>query len=212
MRRPLTQCLVIAVAILAANISANLHAQAPSTLTKPPQSRQDKPETNKNTESFELVWKTIKDTHWEPDKVGASWDNARRDLYPRIENAKSTEEARQVIGDLIKRLGQSHFGIIPSDSYSAIEGDVPSGKSDVGLTVRLVANQLMVTAVRDGSSASAAGVKPGWAITKIRNKDAQTLISKIKKVDNGPQRADTTIGLVMSVSYTHLTLPTIYSV
>lgn len=183
--------------------SLQLEAQNSGTLSKP-NHQQQKTERKKkasdnaiNVKSFNVVWQTIKDSHWQPEKVGADWDKAREELYPRIVAAKSIQESRDIMSELIGRLNQSHFGLIPADSYSVIEDEDVGGNSDVGLTVRLVENQLVVTAVRPESSAASAGVQPGWSILKIRDKEAGNLISKIAKVDKGPQRSDTTIGMAM---------------
>ena len=174
-----------------------------NTLSKPDHQKPGKsttPAYNKkiNIESFDVIWRTIKDSHWDPEKVGQSWDEHREKLYPKIQEAKSIDEAREIMGELISGLKQSHFGVIPADAYSIIEGeDVKGGDSNIGLTIRLIDNQLIVTAVRDDSSAAQSGVKPGWTIKSIRDRDAGLIIEKLKEVDAGPQRLETTVGLAM---------------
>lgn len=75
----------------------------------------------KHIESFEYVWKSVKEKHWDPDLNGVDWDQARTDLLPKIQEASSDGQARAVINELLSRLGQSHFGIIPSSSYEKLE-------------------------------------------------------------------------------------------
>lgn len=153
--------------------------------------------TEKNVQSFELIWKTIKNSHWDESLVGESWTQAREQLLPQIQEADSIKKGRSVMNELIASLGQSHFGVIPADSYEVIEG-VKGGGYDIGLTIRLVDNQLLVTHVRERSSAEAAGVKPGWLLTKVRDKVADELIERFRQAEQGPQRADTIAGLAMA--------------
>ena len=70
----------------------------------------------KELESFDYVWESIDQSHWDPAKVGASWDAARDELRPKVIAAKTEAEARDILRDLISRLGQSHFAISGSSS------------------------------------------------------------------------------------------------
>ena len=157
-----------------------------------------KPELNEpknlNVESFNFIWKTIKDTHWDADLVGESWDKHKEELLPKVEAAEDIHEARAVMSELIGRLEQSHFGVIPSDSYDVMDGEA-GGSSDIGIKGRLIDGELVVTQVRKGSTAESAGVKPGWAIEQIGKRSSEELIERFKKAEEGPQRAETIAGL-----------------
>ena len=66
-----------------------------------------------NIESFDYVWTTIRDQHFDPDLNGADWEGARSELRPKVVEAQYKSEARAAMEALIAKLGQSHFGIIP---------------------------------------------------------------------------------------------------
>src|SRR5258708_2652580 len=70
-----------------------------------------------NLDSFEYVWATIRDKHWDPKIGGVDWQAAHDELRPRVEAAQSAEEARQIVSSMLDRLHQTHFGVIPSDAY-----------------------------------------------------------------------------------------------
>lgn len=149
-----------------------------------------------NLKSFEKIWKTIRDRHWDEELVGESWDKHREELLPKIEAAASTNEARDVMNELISRLEQSHFGLIPASSYDAIGGEGSGGGNcDIGITARLIEGDLVVTQLRANGPAAKAGVKPGWTITKIRGKSSGDLIERFKNAAHGPQRFETIVGL-----------------
>ena len=153
-------------------------------------------DTQKNVKSFELIWKTIRDTHWDDELVGESWANHRKELLPKINAAKTNREARQVMTELIGRLGQSHFGILPKQSYDAISGK-KGGNGNVGITARIVNGEVVVTAVRPESAAAKAGVKPGWTVGKIRTRDLAKMIERLSAEVRGPERVETMAGLAL---------------
>lgn len=72
--------------------------------------------------SFDMVWQTVKDQHWDPALTGATWDAARDELRPKVESAATADEARAATTELLHRLGQSHFAIIPASTYRDVRG------------------------------------------------------------------------------------------
>ncbi|MEM9411747.1 MAG: hypothetical protein AAGA30_11580, partial [Planctomycetota bacterium] len=181
---------VIAILLIISIQADAYQVQQPPALGKPELNTN----SNVNVESFNFIWKTIKDTHWDPQLVGDSWDKHKDELLPKVEKAESMEQARAVMSELIGRLGQSHFGVIPSESYEVIDGEA-GGTSDIGLTGRMIDGELVVTKIRAGSTSEKAGVKPGWKIEKIKDRTAAELIERFKKAEEGPQRAETIAGL-----------------
>lgn len=129
--------------------------------------------------SFDQVWQTIKDRHWDPERKGASWDAARAELRPKIEAAASPDEARAILNQLLARLGQSHFGIIPASSYAALESGGTPGDASPGFDVRMVEGQPVVTRVLPDSPAAAAGVRPGWALLRLDGQDLAPLLARL---------------------------------
>ena len=130
--------------------------------------------------SFDQVWQTIKDRHWDPERKGASWDAARTELRPRIEQAASADEARAILGQLLARLGQSHFGIIPAEAYSALASGRDPGDASPGFDVRMVEGAPTVTRVLPNSPAARAGIRPGWLIRRIGSADPAPVLERFK--------------------------------
>jgi carboxyl-terminal processing protease len=162
-----------------------------------------------HVESFEYVWSSVKDKHWDPDLNGIDWDQAKIDLLPAVQSATSDDEARAVINELLSRLEQSHFGIIPSTSYERLEEESTAHEVDraensagdsepgwAGLNVRLVDQQFLVTKVVPGSPADRAGIKAGWILDSIRDRQMSTLIEVTSEID-GVMRPETQAGLIV---------------
>ncbi len=132
--------------------------------------------------TFDAAWEIIRDTHFDPTFNGVDWDQVRNDLRPKAAEAGDPEELRPVIQEMVGRLGQSHFSVIPKsavdEEISAGEG---GGEGDLGLDLRVMGERLVVTAVDDGGPAAAAGVRPGWLLESLNGKPVSDLLTRIRE-------------------------------
>ncbi len=117
-------------------------------------------------QSFDQVWQTIANKHWDPKQLehlpgGGSWAGVRDAYRKRVAASKSPDEARAILRELIAKIGKSHYAISGSDGSTA-SSIRHGGATSPGFSVELVEGKVLVTAVRAGGPAEAAGVKPGW--------------------------------------------------
>jgi carboxyl-terminal processing protease len=70
-------------------------------------------------ETFDMVWTTVRDQHFDKTLNGVDWDAVRVEFEPKARAAASQRELRAVLGEMLALLGQSHFGIIPSEEVDA---------------------------------------------------------------------------------------------
>jgi len=134
-----------------------------------------------NIDSFEQVWKTVRDKHWQVRPAGLDWQAVHDELRPAIEKADSTEAARAVMNDMLGRLHQTHFGIVPSELYADVGDEHRARDRTTGLDVRVVESQVLVTSVDAGSPAASAGVQRGWQIVQIAGMDLAPVVAKLKE-------------------------------
>jgi carboxyl-terminal processing protease len=138
------------------------------------------PEQRKlNIDSFEHVWKTVRDKHWETKPGGLDWQAVHDEFRPKIEKADSMDAARGVMSEMLGRLHETHFGIVPAEVYSAGSSSPTKGDVTTGIDVRVVGDQVLVTSVEANSSAAAEGVQRGWQILKIRDTDLAPMVKKL---------------------------------
>ncbi|HEX6976500.1 MAG TPA: hypothetical protein VF147_18965, partial [Vicinamibacterales bacterium] len=111
-------------------------------------------------ETFDAAWTIVRDTFYDKTMNGLDWNAVRAELRPKAEAAKTNGELRGVIRDMIGRLGQSHFALLPSSADAPPTASSPStdGSGDPGFDVRLVGRDLLVTSVDEGGGAAEAGV------------------------------------------------------
>src|SRR6478609_5104305 len=102
--------------------------------------------------SFDQIWTTIRDTHWQKPPAGLDWDAIRAEYRPQVEKAANPDDARAVMQNMLRRLKQTHFGIVPRTIYSSLstaEGaaDEPEGAATPGIELRVLDGLAVVTRV-----------------------------------------------------------------
>jgi carboxyl-terminal processing protease len=135
-------------------------------------------------ETFDAVWTIVRDSHFDPAMNGVNWQAVRDELRPRAAAVRTDGELRGVIQDMLDRLGQSHFALIPSSANSPNDSGDTSG--DPGFDVRVIGPEVLVTAVEPLGGAAAAGVRPGWKLTAIAAQPVSGLLAKLP--EGLPQR------------------------
>ncbi len=169
---------LLAWVILLAQPSARAQEPPPKQVVKP--AGLTAAQRSKNVESFEVVWKTIRDKHFDPKLGGLDWQAVHDASRPKVEAAETMKAARAVISEAIGRLRQTHFGIIPAESYEGLENP-NDGPGEVGLDVRLIDGRAVVRTVAEGRPAIRAGVKTGWIVDKIDGKPVSEFLKKAEE-------------------------------
>ncbi|HLG98735.1 MAG TPA: S41 family peptidase [Bryobacteraceae bacterium] len=132
-----------------------------------------------NIESFEQVWKTVRDKHWQSKPAGLDWQAVHDEFRPAIDKADSMEAARAVMNDMLGRLHETHFGIVPAELYSDLDGESKTRDNTTGIDVRVTGSQALVSSVDAGSPAAKNGVQPGWRIVRIGGAELAPVIAKL---------------------------------
>ncbi len=100
----------------------------------------------KARETFDAAWTIVRDSHFDPGMNGVDWQAVRTELGPRAAQARNDGELRDVIREMLGRLGLSHFALIPSGADTP-RGPVTDLRGDPGFDVRLVGSRMIVTQV-----------------------------------------------------------------
>jgi carboxyl-terminal processing protease len=155
-----------------------------------------KQQRQKNLESFDLAWKTVRDSHYDPKLGGVNWQKVRDELRPKVEKAESMDEARGIMRDMLGRLGHSHVGLIPAGDYEEMEAASARGKAgtasqlaEPGFDVRMVGGEAVVVRVSPGLPAARAGVRPGWRVRRINGAELAPTLDRIARAVAKTHRA-----------------------
>src|SRR5688572_1647615 len=119
--------------------------------------------------SFNEAWTTINDSFYDPAFGGLNWAGVRDELRPRVERASTPDEARRVIVEMLGRLKRSHFVLL-----SAAPEDIPApaGEATLGVDLRVLDSDIVITHVAMGSKAEEAGLAPGQLLLAVDDRSA----------------------------------------
>ncbi len=119
-------------------------------------------------ETFESVWRQVNDSAYDVGRSGLDWDAVREEFLPRVQEVESAGQLRLVLQEMLDRIGESHFAIIPA-SLMSLGPDSGQGASrfDTGLQARLLDGSIWITRVESGSAADKAGIAPGWQLREV---------------------------------------------
>lgn len=134
--------------------------------------------------TFDSAWTVIHRTHFDTTFNGVDWPALRDELRPRAVAARTQDELRAVIREMLGRLRQSHFELIPAEDAAgneAPDGAVGVAAGDVGLELRLVGDDVVVFRVDEGSPAAEAGIRPGWAVRAVSDLDAASVVREARE-------------------------------
>jgi carboxyl-terminal processing protease len=170
-------------AVIAAARGDSTPPSSPALADAPSAPAADTAIRTRNAETFDAMWTTVRDSHWDPERVGASWDAVRAELLPKAGASTNRDELRAVLMDALARLGQSHFTIIPGELSSAAPGAVELREGRSGATLRFAprgdepdAWDAIVVSVEGGSPAATAGIAPGMRVLRIGDRELGTML------------------------------------
>jgi carboxyl-terminal processing protease len=130
-------------------------------------------ERQRQLDSFDHVWQTIRDKHWEIKPGGLDWNQVRAELRPKAEKATTTAEIRDDIREMLKRLKQSHFNLISAEAMGGLS-DTFFGDGQPGFEAQAIDSTALVTRVDPGVQ-----VKLGWRLVSVRGVSIDQRISAI---------------------------------
>jgi carboxyl-terminal processing protease len=116
-------------------------------------------------ELFEIVWQTVNDSYFDPTFGGVNWEAMYDEYLPRISTAEDDEAFYILINEMCFELGVSHIAVIPPDS--GMLEPVLSAPGSVGIDIRLIDDEAVITAIKPGSPADQAGLRTGYVILSI---------------------------------------------
>lgn len=130
--------------------------------------------------TFDIVWRTVKDKHFDPTLGGLDWDKVRQQYEPRLAGMKSDTELYKLLQQMLGELKQSHFNIVPPEAVIADNvAEPPSGW--IGVDLRMIGEAPVIVRVEPGSPAEQAGLKPGFVIKQVGEAKVEQMLTQLGK-------------------------------
>ena len=140
---------------------------------------------DKDLESFQKVWDTINEKHWDLAGTGADWQAIYTQYKPLIEKAKTRSETRTLLNQMLGELGQSHFKILERQTQARLDElntRFIQGSGQPGFKVAMVGNRVFIVKLEPSSDAARQGLGIGVEILKLRGEDLRPVVKTVREV------------------------------
>lgn len=129
------------------------------------------------TATFEAVWRMVLEKHFDPTLACQDWPALRVELGAKLVDAKDPAAAYAIMNELLDRLGQSHFRVIPPSANTDAEAG-PRGSAQAPLSARWIDEELVVV---DGAVGGVdSGIPRGAVLLEIGDHKLGELTARIK--------------------------------
>jgi carboxyl-terminal processing protease len=185
---------ILALGILSGAIYLTVTSASPPSLPTamptlaPPLASTQTVSNSQYLQVFEEVWSTVNETYFDPKFGGLDWDAVHAKYEPLISSAKDDETLYQRLNHMLWELNVSHTGVFPADKWPTVE-PVIFKAGEIGIDVRLLDNQAVITRIKERSSAEEAGLRLGFVIQSIDSTPVEEIITEAQ-VDLAPPYTD----------------------
>ncbi|MDQ1592779.1 MAG: carboxyl-terminal processing protease [Pyrinomonadaceae bacterium] len=124
---------------------------------------------------FDEAWQTIRERYYDPTLHGVDWEELRARLRPLAAEAASETEFYAVLRRLTSRLRDAHTRVYSPDER--FDWQRPTYVS-VGVSLREIGGEIVVTSVERGGEAERGGVRAGDALLSIEGEPAATVFAR----------------------------------
>lgn len=126
-------------------------------------------------ENFEFVWTTINEGFYDPDFGGVDWDAVHDRYVPDVAAVGSDRAFLELMNEMLFELDTSHLFIVPPDA--AFIDPMLATEGELGIHVRLLDQEWVITAVEPASPAADAGLRPGYLLDSIAGREVTDIAS-----------------------------------
>lgn len=153
-------------------------APTPTAAPTPTQAIADRLSAAERAEIFEAVWQTVHDNYFDPTFGGQDWQ-AIGDAYRQKLATVQDDRAFwvDVLNPMLFELGVSHVGALPPELSSQMD-PMTFSAGTLGMDVRSLDGQVVITEVTEGFPAAQAGLKPGLVITALGGRTPEQIAAE----------------------------------
>jgi len=116
---------------------------------------------------FEQVWSSVNEHFYNPDFNGINWQKKRIEYKTKIENCSNTDSLFLILNKMLFELNSSHCGVGLLSELDNVVSPYIFSNGEIGIDIRIIEDQIMITKVLDSSPAKNANFKEGYIIERI---------------------------------------------
>jgi C-terminal processing protease CtpA/Prc len=110
------------------------------------------------------------------------WSEVHDRYKSQISATQNKEEYYLLINKMLFELNISHIGVVPPDDLGQID-PILSAEGSIGIDVRMIEDNAVITSVKSGSIGDQAGLRSGYIIKSIDGIDIEK-ITDLKHIDD----------------------------
>jgi carboxyl-terminal processing protease len=142
---------------------------------------------------FDEVWEQVSERYFDPSFHGVDWESLRAELRPRAAEAHGETELYEVLRRMLSRLRDPHTRVYaPGESNDWRVHRYVS----IGVAVRELAGQIVVTDVERDSHARRAGLRAGDAVLALDGEPPTQLVARRLAEQSDPSSAPARLAAV----------------
>ena len=131
--------------------------------------------------TFEIVWKKVNETYFDPTFGGLNWKEVHDRYQPQIATVEKDEEFYSLINQMLWELKVSHAYLVPPGSWALFEPLV-FAEGSAGIDIRLLNGEAVITSVKPESPANKAGLCPGYVIQAIDDISVEQIVQEAELI------------------------------
>jgi carboxyl-terminal processing protease len=132
--------------------------------------------------TLDAVWRVVLEKHFDPTLACLDWPALRLEYGAKLVDAKSPAAAYELMNELLDKLGQSHFKVVPPAVEDAAEA--PRGGALAPIAARLIGDEVVVVDAAVGGVDS--GVPQGAVLLEVAGRSVPELVDHIKERSERP--------------------------
>ncbi|MGB7070065.1 MAG: S41 family peptidase [Pyrinomonadaceae bacterium] len=129
-------------------------------------------------QSFDKVWNTVNENHFDPTFGGVDWNKVRTRFEPIAMKAASNNDFHAVLRKMLAELKLSHFSVFP-DRNGLPDDEERTGVT--GIDLIMIDGVPVIKRVEPSSSALAGGVKAGFIVERIGGETVSKILEPLEK-------------------------------
>jgi carboxyl-terminal processing protease len=120
-------------------------------------------------QAFDSVWRKINESYWDPTFGGKDWKKIGDTYRQRALAASDSKEFHEILNEMANQLGRTHFRVRGPDQTRTVGSNRPM-PGTVGMLLRGIDGQVVVTKVEEDQPAANEGVLPGFIVTGVNGR------------------------------------------
>lgn len=127
--------------------------------------------------SYDTVWQTVNEHHYDSTFGGLDWHEIYDKYYALVANVKDDDGFIEIANNMLAELKLSHYAVFNVQKMAA-GGSPLISEGSIGLDIRLLDKEAVVTSVVPDFPAAEVGIKPGYIIESIDGVTVDQIITE----------------------------------